>query len=90
VKSVQPMVVSVRPEQTNRHTTGRFHPTLFRSDFPIFSLVHKAPTKYLFPAGKTIAHCRKRRNKVLGNRYCDFIIVAKEMTYNEHRQYVLT
>lgn len=55
----------------------------------IFALVYEKPTNYVFSADMRIAQCRDCMNKIVDNRYCDFIVIAKEETYTEHRQKIL-
>ncbi len=51
----------------------------------IFSMVYNKPTGYVFSSDTRIAKCRDCIRKVVENRYCDFIVIAKGTTYLEHR-----
>jgi len=55
----------------------------------IFALIYEKPTKYVFSADQRIARCRDCINKVVENRYCDFILITREATYIEHKQNIL-
>lgn len=59
------------------------------NDSHIFSLVYELPTPYVFSADTKIAACRGCMQNVVSNKYCDFIIISKQDTYNEHRQKIL-
>lgn len=58
-------------------------------DSHIFAVVYESRLKYVFSKDKRIASCRNVINRVLDNRYCQFIVVSSDDIYRKHRHRIL-
>jgi hypothetical protein len=51
----------------------------------IFAIVFEKPTRFVISKDDDMANCRGCINKVVENRYCNFVIISRRASYDSHR-----